>query len=591
MTKTKIQLISSWKQFAALAFVAAVVILFPHSSHAASLYISPSSGKISADGNITVGVYVNSEGRAVNNAEGTISFPEDTLEVISLNRAGSILSIWVEEPNFSNDSGRISFNGGLPTPGFNGTGGKIFTVTFHAKKSGSALLSFPAASVLANDGLGTNVLSGTGSANFTIDGGTPPAETPPPAPVTPPVTPPSETPPVNSNVPRAPLVSSTTHPDQNSWYNQSTASFRWVLPSGVTSARTKINQEANFTPTVTYSPAISSKSVSDITDGVWYFHVQLRNQAGWGGIAHYRIQVDTTAPKPFDILLQDGGSTSKPVITFAAQDDVSGIDHYDVIIDKGNPIRVTESTYTLDSLASGSHSVEVRAYDHAGNVTTSTKDISILSVSSPIITDYSREVESGAKIDVRGTALANVTIKVYIQRDGLTISSREVKSDAQGNWSSSDKAPSERGAYELWAEAIDASGVKSAPSDKLALTVTLPIFVRIGQLAVDYLTTVVTLIFLVILLCLIIIFLSRKFWLWHKRSSTDVRYIEQSVETAFRALSAKINEQIEYLDGKSGLTKDERRVRDRLQQALGVCESFITKRVKKLSSKSRKGRS
>ncbi len=589
MTQTKIKQNNILNRLIVVAIVFVAILLFPRVSSAASLYISPSTGKISPNGNITVGVYVNSEGRSINNAEGTISFPADTVEVISLNRAGSIFSIWVEEPNFSNDSGRISFNGGLPTPGYTGTGGKIFTVTFHAKKSGSALLSFLAASVLANDGLGTNVLSGTGTGSYTIEATKTPEPTPTPTPIPAPKpdTPPVETPPTTVGAPKAPLVTSASHPDQNVWYAKGTGDFGWSLPKGVTAARTKINQEENFVPTVTYSPAISSKTVPGIDDGIWYFHVQLKNAAGWGGISHYRLQVDTTAPKAFQMVVRDGISSAnnRPQLAFVAEDETSGIDHYDVVIDQGQPVTVYESLYTPEALASGKHTISVTAYDRAGNSTVAVQEVTILFVPSPVITSYTRDVESGNKIEVLGTALANSTVKVYIQRNGATVISREVQSDATGNWSMTDKAPEDRGSYELWAEVIDTSGMKSEPSDRLALNVTLPIFVRIGQLAVDYLTTVVTLIFLVIILIFALIYSIRRFWLWNRRSFKDVRYIEQTVEAAFKALSNKVNQQIEYLDGKPGLSKEELRVRDRLQQALDISESFINKRVRKIGKK------
>jgi hypothetical protein len=227
----------------------------------------------------------------------------------------------------------------------------------------------------------------------------------------------------------------------------------------------------------------------------------------------------------------------------------------------------------------------VTAYDRAGNATAAVQEVTILFVPSPIITDYTHNVEAGKELKVKGTALANSVVKVYIQNNGATVSSREVTSDASGNWSLVDKAPEEKGLYQLWAEVRDTSGMTSKPSDTLVLNVTLPIFVRIGQLAVDYLTTIATLLFLVILLVLAIIYLGRRFWMWHRRSTKDARYIEQTVEAAFKALSNKVNEQIEYLDGKPGLTREEKRVRDRLQQALSITESYINKRVRKISKK------
>ena len=54
----------------------------------------------------------------------------------------------------------------------------------------------------------------------------------------------------------------------------------------------------------------------------------------------------------------------------------------------------------------------------------------------------------------------------------------------------------------------------------------------------------------------------------------------QSVARAFRALREEVQEQIEHLDKKPGLTKGEKEVRDKLQDALNISEEFIRKEIK-----------
>jgi hypothetical protein len=76
--------------------------------------------------------------------------------------------LWAEEPSFSNAEGSVHFEGVALSPGFNGPSGKVITVFFKAKALGSASLNFSSASVLANDGKGTNILTGTGKADYAI---------------------------------------------------------------------------------------------------------------------------------------------------------------------------------------------------------------------------------------------------------------------------------------------------------------------------------------------------------------------------------------------------------------------------------------
>ena len=113
-------------------------------------------------------VEVDTLGKAINNVESIIQFPSDLLEVISLDSNSSIFSIWAEQPNFSNNAGRITFNGGIPNPGFQGSAGKILSIIFKTKKAGIASVIFSNSAVRENDGLGTDILNERFGSNINI---------------------------------------------------------------------------------------------------------------------------------------------------------------------------------------------------------------------------------------------------------------------------------------------------------------------------------------------------------------------------------------------------------------------------------------
>ena len=146
----------------------AFLIFAVNTASAATLYFSPASGNQTAGNIMTVNVLVNSQGQAINSADTIITYPINYLEVVSISKSGSIFSLWVEEPTFSNGSGTINLSGGLPTPGYNGTAGKIIGITFRLKTAGTASLVFSSASVRANDGYGTNVLLSASPASYNI---------------------------------------------------------------------------------------------------------------------------------------------------------------------------------------------------------------------------------------------------------------------------------------------------------------------------------------------------------------------------------------------------------------------------------------
>lgn len=96
----------------------------------------------------------------MNAAEFYFSFPKDLVEVVEIDQSGSFYALWIkEQPAFDNNTGDLSFAGGLPKPGFVGRNGLVATVKFKAKMRGTGLviLDQTKSRILANDGLGTKI--------------------------------------------------------------------------------------------------------------------------------------------------------------------------------------------------------------------------------------------------------------------------------------------------------------------------------------------------------------------------------------------------------------------------------------------------
>ena len=237
---------------------------------AATSYFSPSSGNFTVGNIFTVNVLINTEDAAINNAEAIINFPSDLLEIVSVSKSGSIFSLWVEEPNFSNSAGKLSFNGGLPTPGYNGGAGKVLSAVFRAKNEGSSSLVFSSAAIRANDGYGTNVFRGGSQATFnlTLKGKAPPVEAAPAPPA--------------ANVPAASKVSSETHPDPIKWYSNNNPTFNWAITKDITGVNVLADKNSGTNPGTVSDGMRTSYTFKDVNDGVWYFHIRLKNSAGWG---------------------------------------------------------------------------------------------------------------------------------------------------------------------------------------------------------------------------------------------------------------------------------------------------------------------
>ena len=145
-----------------------VLGFFPISVEAATLSFSQNNSSYTVGQTFSVNLYTNSSDQSMNAVSGVVSFPSDKLQVVSISKAGSILSLWAEEPSFSNSAGTVSFEGIVLNPGFTGANGKILVINFRAKAVGQANLRLSLGAVLANDGTGSNILTGMGTASIQV---------------------------------------------------------------------------------------------------------------------------------------------------------------------------------------------------------------------------------------------------------------------------------------------------------------------------------------------------------------------------------------------------------------------------------------
>jgi len=344
----------------------------PLSALAASLNVSPGQASVRAGDIVTVRLVANTQGVAINQGEGTLRFPTDMLDVVGTSKSGSIFTLWVEEPGYSNTSGTVHFDGGVPTPGYTGSAGTVLSITFHAKKAGTATLTLTDTALRANDGMGTDVLSASNGGTITI------AETAvTPAPTPTPSTPATPTPSTGSTGTGAiSNLSSPTHSDPNAWYQNQNPLITWELPAGATAVQTIVDADENATPSVDYKPAIVEKRISNLDDGVRYFNVRARTASGWGPVAHFRLQIDSVAPDlASDILLDYDAARQELLISgIHAEDTTSGISHYLLAVDGSEPVRieaeeVVNGSYHFRYSKSGVHSIVLSAVDKAGNHT------------------------------------------------------------------------------------------------------------------------------------------------------------------------------------------------------------------------------
>ena len=542
------------------------LVLLGQPARAATLDVAPAGGSYAVGARITVSVLVTSVEQAANAVSAAISFPKDKLEMVSVSKANSVVNLWVQEPSFSNEAGTVSFEGIVLNPGFRGTSGRVVDITLRVKAAGPATLSFASASVLANDGKGTNILSGLGSASFSLGVR---------------ATPESSTPAERSGTPAAPEITSSPHPDPGKWYPTSTAKFSWRTDKEIAAVRLLASRNPKDVPTVVISPPVHEREVQDLEDGVWYFHLQFRNGEGWGGIAHYRFQIDTTAPARFTMRELERRDLTEPTarLRMEASDGASGISHYEIQIDS-ETARVWKDDgshlFETPPLGPGSHLVIAWAVDQAGNSVPASINVVVQPLATPVLSEYPRTLGPDDVLVVRGkTSYAAGQIAVWLAREGEEAKSYRVNADNNGEFIFVAEKKLGEGAWTLWAEASDARGARSVPTEKVVIAVEKPAVWRIGERAVMYLTVTVTVVALVPLLLALLAYSWYRFMRFRRKLRQEVHRAEGVIDKAFDALRKDVRAHVLSLEKakrRRSLTEEEERMLRQLAQDLERAE-------------------
>lgn len=176
--------------------------------------------------------------------------------------------------------------------------------------------------------------------------------------------------------PPAPVISSSTHPDQNKWYSNNNTIFMWTTPSdisGIAGYSYALDQSPSTTPDGSVDTTDNLKSYSNIADGTWYFHVIAKDNAGnWGSASHYKVNIDVTSPSvsissPANNTIFASSTTPVPV-SWSGLDFTSGIHNYEIQLDNNGWINKGMLTsHTFYGVGTGTHTIYVKAVDKAGN--------------------------------------------------------------------------------------------------------------------------------------------------------------------------------------------------------------------------------
>ena len=572
---------------------------------AASIFVMPDKDQVSENESFAVTVFVSSTDEAINNAEGILSFPSKLLSVSSIDSNSSIFNLWVEQPKFDNVSGTVSFNGGLPNPGFIGLGGKVIKIYFTAKNSGTAALSWSSATIRANDGYGTDdteARNGTMIKIWKFTGIKTGTENLP------------------QNAPSEPTITSAIIKNSSDWYSAKSIDISWKVPIDATAVNYVLDRKADTIPQTSYPASTNSKTISNLTDGTWYAHVRVKNSIGWSKTAHFRMNIDTTEPESLSV--SSAVSQNNLIrVGFSSNDQTSGIDKYEFYVD--NHLSTTVDTKTmfdadcsatstsrqsasaimaaaetkgcseqsilLPYTTSGIHELRVVAYDMAGNTIEKTASISVPIINTPTITSYPTSIGTGKQIMIAGTApFASTTVLITVQEDNLQKKVYQVISRADSTFSFMTDAITAHDAVTIFAETKLTDTLTSSPSQTISIQIKKPYYLVLGSQVIDIVSVAIPLAALIFIFIIGLIMARMHLRKLIKKVRYDLTDVENDIHSSFKDLQNDLAKHVKWLKAASKtreLTDEETYILKDMTDKIAAMDKLVTKDIKNLKER------
>jgi hypothetical protein len=313
------------------------------------MYPAIQSGSFVEGNTFEVPIVINTRGQEISIVQLELLFDPTKLAVVSPSGGVSIMGIWSKAPTYNNAEG-VLVMGGIVTGGITTEAGLITTVTFKAIASGPASVQIgPASEVVLNDGQGTEAKVQTIRGSYTL--------LPQPS--------------------GAVNVYSATHPLQDRWYNNPSPVIAWDKEPEVTQFATVLDNKPNTIPDEAHTTDQTQEFFSNLSDGVWYFHIKAAKGMVWGATAHFPVRIDTISPSDFSpqVTYLGQGSRVQAQVAFSTTDSHSGLARYEVGVLEPTagpndvPVFIeARSPYQLLLSDRDVRQVTIRAVDQAGNV-------------------------------------------------------------------------------------------------------------------------------------------------------------------------------------------------------------------------------
>ncbi len=459
--------------------VCLVLFLFPplFASADGTLSMLPNLGTYRVYDDVTVRVVASSGGAAVRAVSARLSFNPNDFTVTHVFTDDSVISSWMEKPTVNQELGEIRFEGWMATstPLDRTT---VLTLRIRPERTGESVLRFETGEIVAHDATGSNVLTGFISGRYRI-------------------LPEDFAEEVNNEedivftdstfqnsgevLGEATLASSRitltspTHLSEDGWYSATSAVLYIAAHPEARDLWLGLSKNPYAPPTVAYEEVIREKSISEIEEGVTYFHAEVTDPTG-RTTGRYRLQTDRTPPVVDRIaeMFREDASDPNIILEVHATDTISAISKYEVAVGGGAPIAVpfdTSERLTVRMPAQGEHVLHVSVVDRAGNRASELVRVFVDYLPAPVLFLKSQDLAEGKKARIDITTVPHGQVTISLAQEGRESLVETVQVDSSGVVQYSTPTFFSPGIYHIAVIASDDRGAVSRSAEPLVLTV------------------------------------------------------------------------------------------------------------------------
>ena len=225
------------------------------------------------------------------------------------------------------------------------------------------------------------------------------------------------------------------------------------------------------------------------------------------------------------------------------------------------------------------------AVDKAGNMTSVSLNYTVVEISAPVITEYSKKAEVGDVLKVVGTTYPSSTVEVvYVNQEGKSFT-ESTTSSSEGTFTVLFAKHLSVDVYEMKARVIDSRGATSVYSQPRVVIINRQSYIEIGMFIVNWLSLILIVIIAITCITATLWYSFIQFNRFRRKVKRTLAEVENTLRSNVQALHRDTEEFHSILvkaEKKRALTKEEQAILKKFKKRLEITEQEIEKKLEQI---------